>query len=54
MEMKKKKFVVCIVAAFLAGAAVTGGSCAVAFNGVFGYVKVSKDDYEKMSQTYQR
>ena len=54
MEMKKKKFVVCIVAAFLAGAAVTWGSCAVAFNGVFGYVKVSKDDYEKMSQTYQR
>ncbi len=52
--MNKKKFVICIVAAFLAGSAVTGGACAAIFNGALGYVKVSKSDYREMSQTYER
>lgn len=54
MEIKKKKFVICVVAAFLAGGAVTGGACAAVFNGALGYVKVSENDYEKMSETYER
>lgn len=54
MEIKRKKFVVCIVAAFLAGGVVTGGACAAVFNGALGYVKMSKDDYREMSETYER
>ena len=44
MEIKKKRLVIYVVAAFLAGAAVTGGACAAVFNGALGYVKVSKSD----------
>ena len=54
MEMKKKKFVICIVAAFLAGSVVTGGACAAVFNGALGYVKMSKKDYDEMSGVYER
>ena len=54
MEIKRKKFVICIVAAFLAGGVVTGGACAAVFNGALGYVKMSKDDYREMSETYER
>lgn len=54
MEIKRKKFVICIVAAFLAGSVVTGGACAAVFNGALGYVKMSKDDYREMSETYER
>lgn len=54
MEMKKKKFVICIIAAFLAGSAVTGGACAAVFNGAFGYVKVSSEDYKTLSENYRR
>ena len=52
--MKKKKFVICIVAAFLAGSVVTGGACAAVFNGALGYVKMSKKDYDEMSGVYER
>ena len=41
-------------AAFLAGAAVTGGACAAVFNGALGYVKVSKSQYDDMSEVYER
>ena len=54
MEIKKKRLVIYVVAAFLAGAAVTGGACAAVFNGALGYVKVSKSQYDDMSEVYER
>ena len=54
MEIKKKRLVIYVVAAFLAGAAVTGGACASVFNGSLGYVKVSKSQYDDMSEVYER
>lgn len=54
MEIKKKRLVIYVVAAFLAGAAVTGGACAAVFNGALGYVKVSKSQYDGMSEVYER
>ena len=54
MEIGKKKFAVIIIAAFLAGAAVTGGACAAVFNGLFGYVTVSESDYEQLVSAYDR
>lgn len=54
MEIKNKRLVIYVVAAFLAGAAVTGGACAAVFNGALGYVKVSKSQYDDMSEVYER
>ncbi|HIU96814.1 MAG TPA: S41 family peptidase [Candidatus Copromorpha excrementipullorum] len=54
MEIKKKRLVIYVVAAFLAGAAVTGGACAAVFNGALGYVKVSQSQYDDMSEVYER
>lgn len=54
MEIKKKRLVIYVVAAFLAGAVVTGGACAAVFNGALGYVKVSKSQYDDMSEVYER
>lgn len=54
MEIKKKRLVIYVVAAFLAGAAVTGGACAAVFNWALGYVKVSKSQYDDMSEVYER
>lgn len=54
MEIKKKRLVIYLVAAFLAGAAVTGGACAAVFNGALGYVKVSQSRYDDMSEAYDR
>lgn len=54
MEIKNKRLVIYVVAAFLAGAAVTGGACAAVFNGALGYVKVSQSQYDDMSEVYER
>ncbi len=54
MEIKKKRLVIYLVAAFLTGAAVTGGACAAVFNGALGYVKVSQSQYDDMSEAYDR
>ena len=46
MQVGKKKFTVCLIAAFLAGAAVSGGIAAVAgHNG--------NDRYAKLDELYQ-
>ena len=50
----KRKFILCLVAAFLVGAAVTGGVAAVVSGGAFGYVRVAKSDYDDMAEVYER
>lgn len=52
--MGKRKFILCLVAAFLVGAAVTGGVAAVVSGGAFGYVRVAKSDYDDMAEVYER
>ncbi len=54
MERSRKKLVICIIVAFFAGSAVTGGICAAVFGGALGYVRVSKSDYDKMSESYEK
>lgn len=54
MEGNRKKLIIFIIVAFFAGSAVTGGVCAAVFGGAFGYVRVSKSDYDKMSESYEK
>lgn len=54
MEIKKKKLIIFIVAAFVAGSLITGGIAAVVVSGFPASVKVEKDEYELMSEAYKR
>ncbi|MDO4545995.1 MAG: S41 family peptidase [Bacillota bacterium] len=54
MERMKKKTIIYIIVAFLAGAAVTGGVTTAIYNGLLGTVKISKDDYDAMSAVYEK
>lgn len=54
MEIKKKKFVIYLAAAFVAGGMVTGGACYAVSAGLMGYVKVSNDDYANLTEVYER
>ena len=47
MHVGKKKFVVCLIAAFVAGAAVSGGAAAVALN------TGGSDKYAKLEELYE-
>lgn len=53
MLIKKKKFIIYIIVAFLAGGVVTQGISAV-FNGLSESVTISKKDYQDLSQVYER
>lgn len=54
MEMKKKKFIIYLAAAFIGGCLVTGGAAALINNGLFGSVRVDADDYNVLMDTYER
>lgn len=54
MEMKKKKFIIYLAAAFIGGCFVTGGAAALINNGLFGSVRVDADDYNVLMDTYER
>ncbi len=54
MEMKKKKFIIYLAAAFIGGCLVTGGAAALINNGLFGSVRVNADDYSVLMDTYER
>ena len=54
MEIKKKKFIIYLITAFLGGCLVTGGAAALVYNGALGYVRVDADDYKTLTDTYER
>lgn len=54
MEIKKKKFIILIIVAFLAGTVITGGVAAAVVSGFPTSVRVDKDEYEVMSSAYDR
>ncbi len=53
MELTKKKLIAILVAAFLAGGAVTAGAGLAICKGALGYVSMSKDEYDTMKDTYE-
>ncbi len=54
MMKDRKKTIIYLVAAFLAGAVVTGGTCAAVFNGALGSVTVPAQEYREMQDVYER
>lgn len=52
--MKKKKFIIYLIVAFLVGALVTGAGAVIVAKGALGYVGVPKDEYKLMSETYRK
>lgn len=54
MNLGKRKLIIYIIAAFLAGSVFTGAAAFAVCKGALGYVGVSKDDYKAMSDTYEK
>ena len=54
MQVSKKRFITYLIIAFLVGAVVMGGMTTLIQKGLLGYVKLSKSDYDTMSETYER
>lgn len=54
MSESRKKSIICLIISFIVGCAATAGAAALIFNGAFGYVKVSKTDYEQMERVYSK
>ncbi len=54
MNLGKRKLIIYIIAAFLAGSVFTGAVAFAVCKGALGYVGVSKDDYKAMSDTYEK
>ncbi len=54
MEIKRKRFIAYMAAAFVAGGMISGGVCYAVSEGLLGYVKVSKSDYEQLTEVYER
>lgn len=54
MGRDKKKTVIFIIIAFMAGALITGGAAFAICKGALGYVGVPKDEYDSMVDTYRK
>lgn len=54
MQIKKKRFIIYMVAAFLGGNVIMAGICAAVFGISTDYVRVDRREYEEMSEAYER